>query len=123
MTDVTYIIVGIILVAGGLIGGFGYPMLKSKLSVEQLNALGTIANIAVYAAEQTFGAKMGKDKKAFALDYAKQLLSKFKLTFDEDVVGGAIEAQVKELKITTESASTSSKIIMEMPNDNNSNQQ
>jgi hypothetical protein len=42
---------------------------------------------------------MGKDKKAFALDYAKKLLAKFKLTFDEEVVDAAIEAQVKELKL------------------------
>jgi len=42
---------------------------------------------------------MGKDKKAFALDYAKKLLSKFNLTFDEAAIDAAIEAQVKELKI------------------------
>ena len=104
MTDITYIILGLILVISGLIGTFGYPLMKSKLSTEQLTALTKIVNIAVYAAEQTFGEKMGKDKKAFALDYAKQLLAKFGLTFDESAVDAAIEAQVKELKITTESS-------------------
>jgi hypothetical protein len=58
-----------------------------------------VVNIAVYAAEQILGPKMGKDKKAFALEYAKKLLSKFNLTFDEAAIDAAIEAQVKELKI------------------------
>lgn len=99
MTDVTYIIVGLIILIGGLLSAFGIPFLRQKLNAEQLATLTQVANIAVYAAEQLFGAKMGKDKKAFALDYAKKLLAKFKLTFDEEVVDAAIEAQVKELKL------------------------
>jgi len=43
---------------------------------------------------------MGKDKKAFAIDYVKNLLAKWNLTFDDAAVDAAIEAQVKELKIT-----------------------
>lgn len=97
MTDITYIILGLILIIGGLLTGFGLPLLKSKLSVEQLATLKQIVNIAVYAAEQLFGAKMGADKKKFALEYAKKLLAKFKLTFDEEAVDAAIEAQVKEM--------------------------
>lgn len=97
--DVTYIILGLILVIGGVFTAFGLPILQSKVSVEQLSTLKQVANIAVYAAEQLFGAKAGKDKKAYALDYAKKLLSKFNLTFDEKAVDAAIEAQVKELKI------------------------
>lgn len=99
MTDVTYIIVGIIAIIGGLLTAFGLPFLRSKLNAEQLATLKQVVNIAVYAAEQLFGAKMGPDKKAFALEYAKKLLAKFRLTFDDDVVDAAIEAQVKELKI------------------------
>lgn len=99
MTDVTYIIVGIIAIIGGLLTAFGLPFLRSKLNAEQLTTLKQVVNIAVYAAEQLFGAKMGPDKKAFALEYAKKLLAKFRLTFDDDVVDAAIEAQVKELKI------------------------
>ena len=106
MTDITYIILGLILIFGGLIAGFGIPFIKSKLSVEQLKTLKQVVNIAVYAAEQLLGPKMGPDKKAFALDYAKKLLAKFGLTFDEAQVDAAIEAQVKELKITTESVTS-----------------
>jgi hypothetical protein len=43
---------------------------------------------------------MGKDKKAYAIEYAKRLLAKYGLTFDDKAVDAAIEAQVKELKFT-----------------------
>lgn len=99
MTDITYIILGVILILGGIFTAFGLPYVRSKVSTEQLSTLKQVANIAVYAAEQLFGAKMGKDKKAYALEYAQKLLAKFNLSFDEEAVDAAIEAQVKELKI------------------------
>ena len=101
MTDITYIVLGVILIATGAFVAFGRPLLQSKLSTEQLATLRQVVNIAVYAAEQLFGAKVGKDKKAYALEYAKQLLAKFHLTFNEETIDAAIEAQVKELKIET----------------------
>ncbi len=99
MTDVTYIVMGIILIIFGAIAAFGIPFLRTKLSADQIATLKQIVRIAVYAAEQLFGAKMGQDKKAFALNYAKQLLEKLHLTFDTEAVDAAIEAQVKELNI------------------------
>ncbi len=99
MTNVTYILLGLILIIGGLITGFGIPFIRSKLNVEQIEALKTAARIAVYAAEQIFGAKMGKDKLAYAINLVKSLLAKKNLTFDEDAVRAAIEAQVKEMNI------------------------
>ena len=99
MTDITYIILGLIIIVGGLITGLGLPLLRSKLSAEQIATLKSIVRIAVYAAEQLFGAKMGPDKKSFALQYAKKLLAKLHLTFDESAVDAAIEAQVKEMNI------------------------
>lgn len=99
MTDITYIIIGVILIIFGVIVRFAIPFLRTKMSVDQIATLKQVVNIAVYAAEQILGPKMGKDKKAFALEYAKKLLSKFNLTFDEAAIDAAIEAQVKELKI------------------------
>lgn len=99
MTDITYILLGLILIVFGVIARFAIPFFRSKMSVEQMATLKQVVNIAVYAAEQILGPKMGKDKKAFALEYAKKLLSKFNLTFDEAAIDAAIEAQVKELKI------------------------
>lgn len=99
MTDITYIILGIILILGGLITGFGIPFIRSKLNVEQINALKTVARIAVYAAEQIFGAKMGSDKLAYAINLVKSLLAKKNLSFDDEAIRAAIEAQVKQMNI------------------------
>ena len=99
MTNITYILLGLILIIGGLITAFGIPFIRSKLNVEQIEALKAAARIAVYAAEQIFGAKMGKDKLAYAINLVKSLLAKKNLTFDEDAVRAAIEAQVKEMNI------------------------
>jgi hypothetical protein len=42
---------------------------------------------------------MGEDKLAYALSLAKKLLEKKGLTFDEDVIRAAIEAQVEQLSL------------------------
>jgi hypothetical protein len=41
---------------------------------------------------------MGEDKLAYAMKLAASLLKKKGLTFDEDVIRAAIEAQVQSLK-------------------------
>ena len=99
MTDITYIFLGLIVIIGGLITAFGIPFLRSKLSVEQIATLKSVARIAVYAAEQIFGAKMGSDKLAYAINLVKALLAKKNLTFNDDEIRAAIEAQVKEMNI------------------------
>lgn len=96
--DITYIILGVILVVFGVVAKIIWPNIQAKLTAEQLSALGTVAKIVVYAAEQIFGAKMGADKLAYALNLAKKLLAKKNLTFDEDEIRAAIEAQVLQLK-------------------------
>jgi len=42
---------------------------------------------------------MGEDKLAYALNLAKKLLEKKGLTFEEDVIRAAIEAQVEQLNL------------------------
>jgi hypothetical protein len=61
--------------------------------------LAGIAQTVVFAAEKIFGAKMGDDKLAYALGLAKKLLEKKGLTFDEEVIRAAIEAQVEQLSL------------------------
>ena len=53
---------------------------------------------------------MGEDKLDYALRLAKKLLEKKGLTFDEDEIRAAIEAQVEQLdleKVVTPNESTS----------------
>lgn len=95
--NVTQILVGIVILIGAAIGLFVIPYLRTHMTAEQIGILTGVAQTVVYAAEKIFGAKMGADKLAYALNLAKGLLAKKGLTFDEDVVRAAIEAQVQQL--------------------------
>jgi len=97
--DITTILLGIILILGGVATLIIWPYIKTHVSAEQLSMLAGIAQTVVFAAEKIFGAKMGEDKLAYALNLAKKLLEKKGLTFDEDVIRAAIEAQVQELSM------------------------
>lgn len=99
MTDITYIIVGLIIIIFGVATKLIWPNIRAKLTSEQLSALKVVVEIAVYSAEKVFGPKMGADKKAYAINLAKRLLEKKNLTFDEEVVDAAIEAQVQQLDL------------------------
>ena len=104
--NITQILLGVIILIGGAVSLFVVPYLKAHLTAEQIGTLGTIAQIVVYAAEKIFGPKMGADKLAYALELAKKLLAKKGLTFDEDVVRAAIEAQVQQLSLEKTTAET-----------------
>lgn len=97
--DLTQILLGIILILGGLVTLIVWPYIKTHVSAEQLSMLAGIAQTVVFAAEKIFGAKMGADKLAYALNLAKKLLEKKGLTFDEEVIRAAIEAQVQQLNL------------------------
>lgn len=95
--DITYIVIGIILILIGIIGKIVWPYIKARLSNAQLSMLMGTAKTAVFAAEQIFGVKMGEDKLAYAIKVVKGWLEKKGLTFDEELIRAAIEAQVKQL--------------------------
>lgn len=95
--NITQILLGIIILIGGAISLFVVPYLRAHMTAEQIAILTGIAQTVVYAAEKIFGAKMGEDKLAYAMSLAKKLLEKKNLSFDEDVVRAAIEAQVQQL--------------------------
>ena len=97
--DITTILLGLIFILGGLAVLIVWPYIKSHVSAEQLSILAGIAQTVVFAAEKIFGAKMGEDKLAYALNLAKKLLEKKNLTFDEEVIRAAIEAQVEQLDL------------------------
>ena len=97
--NITQILLGLILILGGVFTIVVWPYIKTHVSAEQLSMLAGIAQTVVFAAEKIFGAKMGEDKLAYALNLAKKLLEKKGLTFDEETIRAAIEAQVKQLDI------------------------
>ena len=97
--NITQILLGLILILGGVFTLIVWPYIKAHVSTEQLSMLAGIAQTVVFAAEKIFGAKMGPDKLAYALGLAKKLLEKKGLSFDEDVIRAAIEAQVEKLNL------------------------
>ena len=97
--NITQILLGLILILGGLFTIIAWPYIKTHVSSEQLSILAGIAQTVVFAAEKIFGAKMGEDKLKYALNLAKKLLEKKGLTFDEEVIRAAIEAQVEQLDL------------------------
>lgn len=97
--DITQILLGLILILGGVFTIVVWPYIKSHVSSEQLSILAGIAQTVVFAAEKIFGAKMGADKLAYALNLAKRLLESKGLNFDEEVIRAAIEAQVEQLSL------------------------
>lgn len=97
--NITQILLGAIFILGGVFTLIAWPYIKAHVSTEQLSMLAGIAQTVVFAAEKIFGAKMGDDKLAYALGLAKKLLEKKGLTFEEDEIRAAIEAQVQQLDL------------------------
>ena len=97
MTDISWIIIGILVALCGAYFSFGRPLIRSKLSADQIAMLTQFAKVAVQAAEQIIELVTGKDKKAWAMETVKKLLAQVGLTFDEDVVSATIEDQVYEM--------------------------
>lgn len=103
MTNITQILIGAIIILIGVYVSFVRPWLMAKLTPQQLQLLRQFSRVAVSAAEQIITITTGKDKKRYAMDLVKQLLAKYHLTFDEDVVSAAIEEQVFEMNKEKES--------------------
>lgn len=93
--DLTQIILAVIALISAIVTGFVIPVLKSKLTGQQLDALKAAAKIAVYAAEQLHVPEEWAEKKK----YAQQILAEQGYDIDSDKVDAAIEAAVKELRI------------------------
>lgn len=104
--NITQILLGVIVLIGAAVSLFVLPYVKTHMTAEQISILTGIAQTVVYAAEKIFGAKMGSDKLAYALELAKKLLQKKNLSFDEDVIRAAIEAQVQQLSLEKTTAET-----------------
>ena len=92
MIDLTPILEALISLLAVLVTSKLIPLIKSKTDVNQQIALSTAAKIAVYAAEQIYGAGKGEEK----LDYVISRLEEKGYTVDMD----AIEAAVREMNLS-----------------------
>ena len=69
MIDLTKIAEAVIALAAALVTTFLIPWIKQRLTAGQQEALETIIETAVLAAEQMYGKGMGKEKLQSVLDY------------------------------------------------------
>ena len=90
MIDLTPIFQAIIALLAALVTYKLVPWLKSKMTDSQYKQLRVAAEIAVYAAEQIYGAGNGNQK----LEYAMRILERRGFTFDAEMLRAAIEDAV-----------------------------
>lgn len=89
----TIIIKAVVTIAVALCSGFVIPLLKQKLSSDQLNQLHEWVKIGVAAAEQLYNSAQGEEKKQYVLNYLKSK----GIEFDVEDVENYIEAEVLKL--------------------------
>ena len=94
MIDLTQIFQAIIALLAALITYKLIPWIRSKTTEQQQYNLHAAAKIAVYAAEQLFGAGQGEEK----LDYAIAALKRAGYDVDKQLVRETIEKIVSDLK-------------------------
>lgn len=69
---------------------------RAEMDKSHQELLNGAVRVAVFAAEQVYGATKGEEKKAYALKVAEQWLAKNNVTLDLDTLDVAIEAAVFE---------------------------
>lgn len=97
MIDLTPIFQALILLLAALITYKLIPWIKARTTDAQQANLTAMAKIAVYAAEQLYGAGQG-DKK---LEYARKALISAGFDVDTDVLRAAIESAVYNMPVFT----------------------
>lgn len=95
MIDLTPVFQALIALIAALITCWLIPWIKAKTTKQQQENLYAAAKIAVYAAEQIFGPKSGKDK----FKYARDFLISIGYNVNTDVLEAAIESAVRTLPI------------------------
>ena len=89
--DITQIVSLIIAALGLILTGIFLPYVKTKVSAENLSTIYTFVKIAVNAAEQLYGAKMGEKKKQYVVDY----LAEKGIYVDIDIVASEFNAMIE----------------------------
>lgn len=73
-----------------------FPTITKYIKTRQIY---TVVDKAVKAAQQVWWQKSGADRKAYALSFVKDALSKLNITCDDEQISKLIEAAVMELHL------------------------
>lgn len=99
MIDLTQVVVAVLTLVISLVSAFLVPLIKSKVSAEQLETIKLWVNVAVEAAEQMYiGSGRGKEKK----EYVVSFLNSKGFTLNTDEIDALIEGAVLELNLEQE---------------------
>ena len=97
MFDLTQVFLAPISLAVAVVTAVLIPWIRTKIGDAKWAQLLQIVNIAVQAAEQLYNKGEGEKKLAYALERAQEAMKAQGLTFDLNIIQGAIEATVRNL--------------------------
>lgn len=101
---ITLVLRLIITLCGVLVTRIVIPWVQSKIGTEHLESILAYADMAVKAAEQTFGPSMGEEKKAAAYEYIKTKACHLGMNLTGDDIDKLIEAAVLQMKFVGKEA-------------------
>lgn len=79
------------------------PLVRSKMTSEQLATAQKYAEMFVYMADQVFRDKSGEERKAIATKALKEILTATNISLSDQFIDDMIEATVKGLRIAESS--------------------
>ena len=97
MFDVTYIVLGVILIIFGLAGKWLVPFITAKTTAIQRENIRKVIKVLVEGAEQMFPSDAGPDKLQNVLQLAENYFKEKNIKIDADQLRAEIESQVLQL--------------------------
>lgn len=79
------------------------PWLKEKIGTDKLAVTEKWVKYAVLKAQQVLWSKDGQDKKAYVMDFLKEILMAKNIALSDEQLDVLIEAAVKQMKISEKS--------------------
>lgn len=79
------------------------PLIRSKMTAEQLQTAQKFTDMFVYMAQQVFGERTGAERKAIVTEALKSALIATNISLTDRMIDGMIEAAVKGLRIAESS--------------------
>ena len=100
MNDITFEIVKIVaMVCAVLITRYLIPLFRNAIGDDKIAEATKWIKSAVYFAQQTMSAQTGEERKAFVMQYAKDIRDELKIPITDEQIDILIESFVKELRI------------------------
>lgn len=98
MVDLTTLTIAIIDICLAVITMYVIPWVKSKTSLKQQELISEISTVAVFAAQQLFGAEELEAKKNYAMERVEAELKRHKIKLSTDDISTYIEGALKSIK-------------------------